>query len=253
MFDCSAAQYLAIEEALCDSNRRIGMPGPAGNEYEPEMLDVVLELLYAADYLANGGGGKGPLSNDLLSDFKAIVSDNKSQLSMAIEGENKIQLRNFLKAIKYSFNYEAWEIFRKMAQNTLNFIQSDAILAVVYKSDVQIIYLLQAMDKYLIHVRKIKHLKNEALKANIAEAKSKAKQAEAKGDEDTVSKMNIPKSSKASVAGTEDANKKSKSTIKASNLGTSKGDLTDKEDLADGEGASCKLIYLFIGKIITLF
>lgn len=54
MFDCTASQFLAIEEALSDSNRRIALTAPAANENEVEILDVTLELFFAAEYLANG-------------------------------------------------------------------------------------------------------------------------------------------------------------------------------------------------------
>lgn len=40
-----------------------------------------------------------------------------------------------------------------------------------FKSDLQIISVLQALDKYLIHLRKLKHLKNETVKANITAAR----------------------------------------------------------------------------------
>ena len=54
MFDCGSAQFLAVEEALSDSSRRIAMPSPAGSEFDFDLIDVVLELLFAAEYLSNG-------------------------------------------------------------------------------------------------------------------------------------------------------------------------------------------------------
>jgi hypothetical protein len=42
----------------------------------------------------------------------------------------------------------------------------------MFKSELLIINLLQSADKYLIHLRKLKHLKNEAVKANVAAAKA---------------------------------------------------------------------------------
>ena len=85
MFDCSSAQFLAIEEALSDSNRRIAMPMPAGGESEFENLDVVLELLYASEYIVNGGGGKSPSHTSELSDFKGLNLTNESLIEMAIK------------------------------------------------------------------------------------------------------------------------------------------------------------------------
>lgn len=123
MFDCSSAQFLAVEEALSDSNRRIAMPSPVANDNEPEMLDVVVELLYAAEYLINGGGGKSPAPNDQHSDFKSLVISDQSQISMAINGDNGVNIRNYLKVVKLSFNYEAWEVFRRLSTKIVVLIQ----------------------------------------------------------------------------------------------------------------------------------
>jgi len=48
-----------------------------------------------------------------------------------------------------------------------------------FKSELQIINVLQALDKYLIHLRKLKHLKNETVKANIVAAREAQKTANA--------------------------------------------------------------------------
>lgn len=87
MFDCSSGQFLAVEEALNDSNRRIGLPAPAVNDNEFELLDVALELLFAAEYLANGGGGRQSLLQPKdITDFKGLVLNDLSQISMASNG-----------------------------------------------------------------------------------------------------------------------------------------------------------------------
>ena len=54
MFDCRCAQFLAILQALSDSNRRLVLAGPAANESEIEILDVTTELFYAALYILQG-------------------------------------------------------------------------------------------------------------------------------------------------------------------------------------------------------
>ena len=51
MFDCRCAQFLAILQALSDSNRRLILTGPAAIEQEMEVLDVTSELFYAAQYI----------------------------------------------------------------------------------------------------------------------------------------------------------------------------------------------------------
>ena len=173
MFDCSSAQFLAIEEALRDSNRRIAMPTPAATDSEFELLDVALELFFAAEYLANGGGGKNPVPNDQLSDFKSLVFNNQTIMQMAINGENFIQMKNFLKIVKLAFSYEAWDIFRRISNKILFFLESSPELGQIFRSDLQIVYLLQATDKYLIHLRKLKHMKNEAVKATLAATTAK--------------------------------------------------------------------------------
>lgn len=167
MFDCPSAQFLAIEEALAETNRRIAMPSPAASDYDFEILDVVLELLFAGEYLASGGAQE--------LELKWIVSseeqERKTQLEMAISGGSEIRIGGFLKLIKYSFNYEAWDVFRRLSTKIISFIQKSPAFSEKYKSDIQIINLLQTLDKYLIHLRKLKHMKNEAVKANIAAAR----------------------------------------------------------------------------------
>ncbi len=54
MFDCRCAQFLAILQALSDSNRRLILSSPAAIEQEMEILDVTTELFYAAQYILQG-------------------------------------------------------------------------------------------------------------------------------------------------------------------------------------------------------
>ena len=64
----------------------------------------------------------------------------------------------------------------------------------------QIIYLLQALDKFYIHLRKLKHLKNEAVKANIAATKERGKSpSEEKTQKEKLSDPSKSKSSKSTV------------------------------------------------------
>ena len=98
MFDCSSAQFLAIEEALNETNRRIAMPMPAANESEFENLDVVIELLLAAEYIASGGN-RAPVDDSEVVEYRAVFNSNSSLITMAINAENGVQLRNFLKIV----------------------------------------------------------------------------------------------------------------------------------------------------------
>lgn len=125
MFDCASAQFLAIEEALGETNRRIAMPSAAATDSDFEILDVVIELLLAGEYLAAGG------AQDL--EFRALVSGvnnednseavNKSQIAMAIAGGNEVRMGGFLRMVKFAFNYEAWEVFRRLSAKIITFIQ----------------------------------------------------------------------------------------------------------------------------------
>ena len=100
------------------------MPMPAANDNEFELLDVALELLFAAEYLVNGGGGKSPASFEELFDFKSLVTDtSRSQISMAIGGENGVQILAYLKIVKLAFSYEAWDVFRRMSTKIVNHIE----------------------------------------------------------------------------------------------------------------------------------
>ncbi len=86
MFDCGSSQFLAIEEALSDSNRRIGMPTPAATQYEVEVLDGTLELFFAAEHIVNG-----------LLCFKQIKTSIRSetQLVLVFFGEIQVEAANF--------------------------------------------------------------------------------------------------------------------------------------------------------------
>jgi hypothetical protein len=190
MFDCSSGQFLAIEEALNETNRRIAMPMPAANENEFENLDVVIELLLAAEFIANGGCSRATTATTpaVVSehqqdtdapdrhqfDMKFLFNSSQSLISMAINGENGVQLRNFLKVVKFAFNYEAWEIFRRLAYKMVNLIEESPHLLSEFQADVQTLHLLLAIDRYLITVRKQRQAKNEAIKANYNAVKEKA-------------------------------------------------------------------------------
>lgn len=122
MFDCGSGQFLAIEEALGETNRRIAMPAAAANDTDFEILDVVIELLLAGEYLAMGG------SQEL--ELKALVSGDgdsstqpRSQIELAVGGASDVRVSGFLRLVKFAFNYEAWDIFRRLSSKLITFIQ----------------------------------------------------------------------------------------------------------------------------------
>ena len=54
MFDCRCAQFLAILQALSDSNRRLVLTSPPAIDQDIEITDVTTELFYAAQYILQG-------------------------------------------------------------------------------------------------------------------------------------------------------------------------------------------------------
>ncbi len=117
MFDCGSGQFMAVEEALADSNRRCVVTMLAGGDSEKEEAenqDTVLELLYAAEYIACGGSKK---------ELKAVRGLDSSQLRMAVRGESGVNLRNFMRVVKLAFNYEAWELFRRWSFKIMKIVE----------------------------------------------------------------------------------------------------------------------------------
>lgn len=63
MFDCRCAQFLAILQALSNSNRRLVLTSPAAAEQDMEIIDVTAELFYAAQYILQGIGKRSRKKN----------------------------------------------------------------------------------------------------------------------------------------------------------------------------------------------
>ena len=94
------------------------------------------------------------------------------------------------------------------------------------ESDVQTIHLLLAFDKYLAYLRKLKYIKNEAVKANIAATREREKEAQ-RNSENFSDGENLDKPTK-------EEKKKTKAT-KSSNLKQDSDESNDKSN----ESTSC--------------
>ena len=111
-----------------------------------------------------------------------------------------------------------------------------------YKSDILVVYLLQAADKYYAHLRKLRHLKNEQVKATLAAAKDKTKKEDDNG-------KNNPKSSKNFDNNDGDKNdenkaKKTKATLKNASQQNLKVDFAEnvkENEPIETDGVSCRL------------
>ncbi|XP_023572354.1 cilia- and flagella-associated protein 54 [Octodon degus] len=113
MFDSTASRFLAVVEALSDSNRRTLQTGPLVTD-EVELRDVVSELFMSGKELlimsnidANG-----------VIDFPKI-----SLLELMIERKNIISMDVAVKFIKLAFTYEEWGLFESAAGQLAAFFQ----------------------------------------------------------------------------------------------------------------------------------
>ncbi|XP_074258489.1 cilia- and flagella-associated protein 54 isoform X3 [Saimiri boliviensis] len=113
MFDSTASRFLAVLEALSDSNRRILQTGPIVTD-EVEIHDVVSELFMAGKQLLimSNTGADGML------DFP-----KRSLLELVIERKDVISVDAAVKFIKLAFTYEEWSLFESSAAHLIYFLQ----------------------------------------------------------------------------------------------------------------------------------
>ncbi|XP_016077281.1 PREDICTED: cilia- and flagella-associated protein 54 [Miniopterus natalensis] len=114
MFDSTASRFLAVLEALSDSNRRTLQTGPIVTE-ELEIRDVVSELFIAGRELLimSNTGTEGMLG-----------FPKTSLLKLIIERKNVISLDAAVKFIKLAFTYEEWCLFVSAAGHLIDFLQT---------------------------------------------------------------------------------------------------------------------------------
>ncbi len=46
-----------------------------------------------------------------------------SILNLTLKAENGVQIRNFLRVVKLAYNYESWDIFRRLSYRIIPFIE----------------------------------------------------------------------------------------------------------------------------------
>ncbi|XP_074082731.1 cilia- and flagella-associated protein 54 isoform X3 [Macrotis lagotis] len=121
MFDSSAAQFLAVLEALSEPKRRVlqtGLPVLV----EVEVRDVYAELFLAGGELLSDLSG-GPMICGKF-DFVKTVNTVSSQIKLAIEGKDGVSISSVEKLIKLSFTFEEWSLFNCSAGQFIIFLQS---------------------------------------------------------------------------------------------------------------------------------
>ncbi|TEA33008.1 hypothetical protein DBR06_SOUSAS7410066, partial [Sousa chinensis] len=113
MFDSTASRFLAVLEALSDSNRRTLQTGPVVTD-EVEVRDVVSELFIAGKELLIMSN----TSADGMLDFP-----KSSLLELIIRRKNVISVDAAVKFIKLAFTYEEWSLFESAAGQLIDFLQ----------------------------------------------------------------------------------------------------------------------------------
>ncbi|XP_067914860.1 cilia- and flagella-associated protein 54-like isoform X3 [Heterodontus francisci] len=153
MFNGSAAQFLAISEALSSGNRRVlrtKPPFPA----EHEVFDVTTELFLAGLLLLAGGGGNTQLSATACTDPIGGINKSSSLIQLAAAGEDGVSVEAAVRFAKAAFCYENLETFDAIIAPLLNFLRQNENLAWKgYELDLD---LLIAMEPF-VSTRKPKH------------------------------------------------------------------------------------------------
>ncbi|KAM4620352.1 cilia- and flagella-associated protein 54 [Polymixia lowei] len=117
LFDSNAAQFLGILEALWDSTRR---PLQTGMPDEPELQEVVVELLSAGISLLSGVGSASEQGNDgSLPMCLSALTPSSTLIELAITGVNKVSFMSAVRFIKFLFHYEQWNVFTQLAREML--------------------------------------------------------------------------------------------------------------------------------------
>uniref|UniRef100_UPI0009B47C99 cilia- and flagella-associated protein 54 n=1 Tax=Monopterus albus TaxID=43700 RepID=UPI0009B47C99 len=117
LFDSGAAQFCGILEALWDSTRH---PLNTRRPDEPEVQEVILELLSAGISILSGAATSGEQrSADHLCMCLSAVTSASSLIDLAIAGENKIPIISAVRFIKLLFQYKQPDAFTELAREML--------------------------------------------------------------------------------------------------------------------------------------
>ncbi|XP_078673131.1 cilia- and flagella-associated protein 54-like isoform X2 [Branchiostoma floridae x Branchiostoma belcheri] len=165
MFEGSSAQFLAILEALSDSNRRILQSGLSAADNEVEILDVYAELFFAGQEIIAGGGGSSHHSPHGSAEHQVLggLVQERPLISYATLGSDGIPLSTVVKFVKLAYSYEHWETFDALVDITLDHLRKQNIPQ--YKGDEQALELLLAMEPFSSnrkHRRQASHMDDDS-------------------------------------------------------------------------------------------
>ncbi|XP_040264159.1 cilia- and flagella-associated protein 54 [Bufo bufo] len=163
MFGNNAAQFLAILEALTDSNRRLLQAGPPEPD-EPEVHDVIAELCFAGIDILSGGGNKGErnMGGTPQTELGKLMKES-SLLELAVQGTDAVSAEAVVKFSKLAFSYEHWEAFDAIIAPLYSFLQ--ATESAKWKKEEMDLSILIAAEP-LLSGKKHKHNVQVSMKQN---------------------------------------------------------------------------------------
>eukprot|EP00072_Mus_musculus_P061221 XP_011241943.1 PREDICTED: cilia- and flagella-associated protein 54 isoform X4 [Mus musculus] len=113
LLDSTSSRFLAVLEALSDSNRRILQTGPLVTD-EMELRDVVSELFMAGKELL--------ILSNVRSNGK-LDFPQTSLLEHVVEKRNALSVGASVRFAKLAFTYEEWGLFESLAGQLIHFLQ----------------------------------------------------------------------------------------------------------------------------------
>ncbi|XP_039375458.1 cilia- and flagella-associated protein 54 isoform X6 [Mauremys reevesii] len=153
MFDGTAAHFLAILEALSDSNRQVLRPAPPVPD-ETEIRDVVSELFFAGMDILAGGGSFASTQGSYCIESSGVISASSTLLQLILTGKNGVSGEAAMKFIKLAFSYEEWDVFDSAIGLFANFLQNQD--DPIWKKAEMELRLIIAMQP-LVSTRRSKH------------------------------------------------------------------------------------------------
>lgn len=158
MFIGSAAQFLAVLEALNDRGRRSLYPRASVTDTETEILDVYAELFFAGKEIVGGGGGtRSQNASGAEHSVLAGIRLDKSLIQLAAAGLDGVTLVSIIRFTKLAFCYEQWDTFNTLLDSALLYIKKTTEsgyegLEAEYKGQELCLALLLVMER-VIHTR----------------------------------------------------------------------------------------------------
>ncbi|XP_029029514.1 cilia- and flagella-associated protein 54-like isoform X2 [Betta splendens] len=149
LFESSAACFFSILEALWDST---SLPLKTSFPEEPELQEVILELLSAGIGILSGVTSSEPKCDDCASTSIKAVTATSTLIDLAIAGESKIPITSAVRFIKLLFHYKQPETFTELAREMLEVLSG--VEGQSFRKAEQELFLLYTFNNLLYSQRK---------------------------------------------------------------------------------------------------